>query len=208
MRPHDAGFHPTTTKERNIAEGPRCADRRHRPPSITSSARASLPQRLPARSTGPPRFPTVPGRTASRATARPTGRARSTTPGLATQPTGYSTYWQYTTAPAFSVLAVMNPVTSSAANAIESFIFGVLQDILIASSHFGGMSRLDVRLRVFLIWINVPGPDQTSAPGSDSDELRLVAHLLYRSAPRQDRRRRHDRAAKAVTRFMCFFLSR
>jgi hypothetical protein len=32
-------------------------------------------------------------------------------------------YWQYTTALAFSVLAVTNPAVSSAANAIESFIF-------------------------------------------------------------------------------------
>jgi hypothetical protein len=39
------------------------------------------------------------------------------------QPAGYSTYWQYTTALAFSVLAATNPVISrAAANAIESFI--------------------------------------------------------------------------------------
>jgi hypothetical protein len=60
----------------------------------------------------------VPGRT----TARATGRGRSTTPGLTTHPTGYATYWQYTTALACSVLAATNPVISSADNAIESFI--------------------------------------------------------------------------------------
>src|SRR5215211_5530567 len=68
------------------------------------------------------------------------GRGRSTTPALATQPVGYSTYWQYTTALAFSVLAVTNPVISSAANAIESFIFAsiyALQMIAIErSAHF------------------------------------------------------------------------
>jgi hypothetical protein len=37
-------------------------------------------------------------------------------------PTGYATYWQYTTALAFSVLAATNPVISSVDNAIESFI--------------------------------------------------------------------------------------
>jgi hypothetical protein len=79
-------------------------------------------QRRPTRSTGPPRFIGVPGRTASRATAPATGLGRSTTPALATQPTGYSTYWQYTTALAFSVLAATKPVISSADNAIESFM--------------------------------------------------------------------------------------
>jgi hypothetical protein len=38
------------------------------------------------------------------------------------QPAGYSTYWQYTTALAFSVLAARNPaIIIRAANAIESF---------------------------------------------------------------------------------------
>jgi hypothetical protein len=32
-------------------------------------------------------------------------------------------YWQYTTAPAFSVLAATNPVISNADNAIKNFIF-------------------------------------------------------------------------------------
>jgi hypothetical protein len=73
-------------------------------------------QRLPARSTGPPRFAGVPGRTASRAAARATGLGRSTTPGLTMQPAGYSTYWQYTTALAFSVLAAMDPVISNSAS--------------------------------------------------------------------------------------------
>jgi hypothetical protein len=46
----------------------------------------------------------------------------STTPGRTTQPVGYPTYEQYTTALAFSVLAVTKAATSSAGNAIESFI--------------------------------------------------------------------------------------
>jgi hypothetical protein len=91
---------------------------------VASLIGQSFLQRLPARSTGPPRFigvPTAP--TPGVTTARATGRGRSTTPALATQPTGYSTYWQYTIALAFSVLAAMKPVISSAAdNAIESFM--------------------------------------------------------------------------------------
>jgi hypothetical protein len=87
-------------------------------------------QRMPARSTGPPRFVGVPGRTASRAAARATGRGRSTTPALAMHPAGYSTYWQYTTALAGSVLAATNPVISSADSAIENFI--LVSSILIA----------------------------------------------------------------------------
>jgi hypothetical protein len=38
------------------------------------------------------------------------------------QPAGYSRYWQYTTALAFSVLAATNPPISKADKAIESFI--------------------------------------------------------------------------------------
>jgi hypothetical protein len=37
-------------------------------------------------------------------------------------PTGYATYWQYTTALACSVLAATNPAISSVDNAIEIFI--------------------------------------------------------------------------------------
>jgi hypothetical protein len=68
-------------------------------------------QRLPTRLTGPPRFIGVPGRTPTPGaptpgvtTARATGRGRSTTPGLTTHPTGYATYWQYTTALAVQCL--------------------------------------------------------------------------------------------------------
>jgi hypothetical protein len=93
------------------------------------NARNMACQRLPTRLTGPPRFIGVPGRTPTPGaptpgvtTARATGRGRSTTPGLTTHPTGYATYWQYTTALACSVLAATNPVISSADNAIESFI--------------------------------------------------------------------------------------
>jgi hypothetical protein len=93
------------------------------------NARNVACQRLPTRLTGPPRFIGVPGRTPTPGaptpgvtTARATGRGRSTTPGLTTHPTGYATYWQYTTALACSVLAATNPVISNADNAIESFI--------------------------------------------------------------------------------------
>jgi len=93
------------------------------------NARNMASQRLPTRLTGPPRFIGVPGRTPTPGaptpgvtTARATGRGRSTTPGLTTHPTGYATYWQYTTALACSVLAATNPIISSADNAIESFI--------------------------------------------------------------------------------------
>jgi hypothetical protein len=54
--------------------------------------------------------------------ARATGRARSTTPGLAMQPAGYEMYWQYTTALAVSALAARNPAVNSADTAIGSFI--------------------------------------------------------------------------------------
>jgi hypothetical protein len=106
-----------------------CRARHGRFLPIVDVVRASLPQRVPARSTGPPRFVGVPGRTPTPGaptpgvTARATGRGRSATPGLTMQPAGYSTYWQYTTAPASSVLAVRNPVISSAASAIDNFIF-------------------------------------------------------------------------------------
>jgi hypothetical protein len=57
-------------------------------------------------------------------TAAPaTGRARSTTPGLATQPAGYEMYWQYTTASALSGLALTNPAISSADSASELPLF-------------------------------------------------------------------------------------
>jgi hypothetical protein len=83
--------------------------------------------------TGPPRFIGVPRRTPTPAaptpgvtTARATGRGRKTTPGLTTHPTGYSTYWQYTTALALSELAATKPITkpvvNSTDNAIERFI--------------------------------------------------------------------------------------
>jgi hypothetical protein len=38
------------------------------------------------------------------------------------QPAGYSTYWQYTTALAFSVLVTTNPVISSANKMMENLI--------------------------------------------------------------------------------------
>jgi hypothetical protein len=82
-------------------------------------------RRLPTRLTGPPRFIGVPRRTPTPGAptpgitkARATGRGRNTTPGLTTHPTGYATYWQYTTALACSVLATTKPVISSADSAI------------------------------------------------------------------------------------------
>src|SRR3954462_3431861 len=97
------------------------------------NARNMACQRLPTRLTRPPRFIGVPGRTPTPTaptpgvtTARATGRGRSTTPGLTTQPAGYATYWQYTTALACSVLAATNPLISSADNANESFIMASL----------------------------------------------------------------------------------
>jgi hypothetical protein len=45
------------------------------------------------------------------------------------QPAGYSTYWQYTTALAFSVLMTTKPVIRSAvANAIENFILNSVRE--------------------------------------------------------------------------------
>src|SRR5271169_6924078 len=90
--------------------------------SLYSLPSQKIDQRRISRSTG-----RSTGRTTTARGARATGRGRSTTPGLTMQPAGYSTYWQYTTAPAFSVLAATNPVVSrAAAKAIESFIFGLL----------------------------------------------------------------------------------
>jgi hypothetical protein len=84
-------------------------------------------QYLPTRLTGPPRFMGFPGRTASRAAARATGLGRSTTPGLTMQPAGYSTYWQYTTAPASSVLTATNPeIKRDAASNMASFFITVI----------------------------------------------------------------------------------
>jgi hypothetical protein len=93
--------------------------------------RERFDQRRPARSTGPPRFVGVPTRpTPGVATARATGRGRSTTPALTVQPAGYSTYWQYTTALAGSVVAAMKPAISNADNAIESFMLVSLGETL------------------------------------------------------------------------------
>jgi hypothetical protein len=78
-------------------------------------------QRRPARFTGPPRL-TLRAATPVVTGALATGRARSTTPGLATQPAEYEMYWQYTTASALSGLALTNPAVSSADSASERFI--------------------------------------------------------------------------------------
>ncbi len=59
-------------------------------------------RRTPTRLTPPFKLPPALCRTAARAT----GRGLSTTPARATQPTGYSTYWQYTTALAGAELRV------------------------------------------------------------------------------------------------------
>src|SRR5438132_11006934 len=75
------------------------APERKNPFSIGRYLRNACLQRLPTRLTGPPRFIGVPARTPTPAaptpgvtTARATGRATSTTPGLATHPTGQATY--------------------------------------------------------------------------------------------------------------------
>src|SRR5882762_8460478 len=85
-------------------------------------------QRLPIRLTGPPRFIGVPRRTPTPG-HRPRGAPRLARPAAAAvrrpalrHPTGYATYWQYTTALACSALVATNQVISSADNAIESFI--------------------------------------------------------------------------------------
>ena len=98
---------------------------RHRFRDVGGLVPALQRQRLPARLTGPPRFIGVPGRTPTPGaptpgvtTARATGRATSTAPGLTMQPVGYEMYWQYTTAFACPVLAATNPVTSSANGAM------------------------------------------------------------------------------------------
>lgn len=83
-------------------------------------------------------------------TARATGRGRSTTPGLTTHPTGYATYWQYTTAVACSVLAAVKPpVSSSADNAIESFILASLSDhcfILMPCIRFSSGGLIEIKV--------------------------------------------------------------
>ncbi|ABQ32874.1 hypothetical protein BBta_0601 [Bradyrhizobium sp. BTAi1] len=102
-------------------------------------------QRRPTRLTGPPRFIGVPARTPipgaptpGRTTARATGRGRRTTPGRTMHPTGYSMYWQYTTAPAFSVLAATKPAT----NPLVSKIASALDRFIVASSSFLSMTKL------------------------------------------------------------------
>ena len=114
-------------------------------------------QRRPTRLTGPPRFIGVPGLTPTPAaptpgvtTARATGRGRSTTPGLTTQPTGYSTYWQYTTALAGSGLPAKKPAMRVADNAIEDFmstsfvqelINGVVHEMIVALMQINDVER-------------------------------------------------------------------
>ncbi len=85
-------------------------------------------QRRPTRLTGPPRFigrpaPPTPGVTTAR---RAPGRGRSPPPGLAMQPAGYSTYWQYTTALALSVLAATRPATRPIVSSVDSTIDGFI----------------------------------------------------------------------------------
>jgi|GEM_PF-4432481 hypothetical protein len=53
-------------------------------------------------------------------------------------PTGYSMYWQYTTAPALSVLAATKPAT----NPLVSKIASALDRFIVASSSFLSMTKL------------------------------------------------------------------
>src|SRR5947209_11020307 len=130
-------------------------------------------QRRPTRSTGPPRFvgvPTAP--TPGVTAARATGRARSTTPGLTVQPAGYSTYWQYTTAFACSVLAATKvPISSDAENTIDSFIVGSFAK-LSAGSACTFMQRLQV------ICANETGAGRTSRV--DTDQAHIPPFVRYK----------------------------
>jgi hypothetical protein len=86
--------------------------------------REQIPYRLaPTRLTPP--FALLPAlwRTAARAT----GRGLSTTPALATQPAGYSTYWQYTTAAADPGLRI-TPATPNRALAAIPVTVTVLME--------------------------------------------------------------------------------
>jgi hypothetical protein len=133
-------------------------------------------QRLPTRLTGPPRFIGVPGRTASRATARPTGRGRSTTPGLTMHPAGYATYWQYTTALAGSVLAATTPVISSADSAIENFILAssILIDYRCYSRQIISRFRISINSFIHLT------PDVRSQRGGHSVDV-VVLQIFSRA---------------------------
>jgi len=116
--------------ERPRTDGVGQADRRS---NLVQRTERDGCQRRPARFTGPPRL-TLRAATPVVTAAPATGRARSTTPGLATQPAGYEMYWQYTTASALSGLALTNPAVSSADSASERFI---------SVSHYFGISRLN-----------------------------------------------------------------
>ena len=75
-------------------------------------------RRTPTRLTPPFKLPPALLRTAARAT----GRGLSTTPARATQPTGYSTYWQYTTALAGAGLRVRPASPNRALAAIPAAV--------------------------------------------------------------------------------------
>src|SRR3982751_5445009 len=72
----------------------------------------------PTRLTPPFALPPALWRTAARAT----GRGLSTTPARATQPAGYSTYWQYTTALAGAGLRLRPARTNRALAAIRAAV--------------------------------------------------------------------------------------
>jgi hypothetical protein len=130
-------------------------------------------QRRPTRFTGPPRFVGVPTRpTPGVATARATGRGRSTTPALTVQPAGYSTYWQYTTALAGSVVAAMKPAISNADNAIESFMMVSLGETLQTQSFQG------------TIWSSTARLTGASSAGLIQIKWRKLPHESYFGHPR------------------------
>src|SRR3954468_9808286 len=87
----------------------------------------------PTRLTPPFALPPALWRTAARAT----GRGLSTTPARATQPTGYSTYWQYTTALAGAELKArparpnkaLAAIPATVADLIERRFVGCMADL-------------------------------------------------------------------------------
>src|SRR6476469_8418339 len=90
-------------------------------------------RRTPTRLTPPFKLPPALCRTAARAT----GRGLSTTPARATQPAGYSTYWQYTTALAGAELKVrparpnkaLAAIPPTVADLIERRLVGCVADL-------------------------------------------------------------------------------
>src|SRR4029078_3321534 len=105
-------------------------------PGWFATRQTSLYRLTPTRLTPPFKLPPALCRTAARAT----GRGLSTTPARATQPVGYSTYWQYTTALAGAGLSVrpaspnraLAAIPATVADLIERRFLGCMADSLFA----------------------------------------------------------------------------